>query len=323
MGPQCSVPKCDGCQHGACQLTNHGKHCVCDYGWSNQATAPGFDPGFGPCNIIKFCAVPCVQGTCPDDPYKCVCTPPFRGTECDMIQCPKCCPPQTCDCSDPNHVKCRGRWHHNCCLVKSCFRGDTLVHTEKGVVPIETIKLGDRVVTRHEGDQPSVTYLRRVDQVRKRFVTQRDLIVFRLHDEDIWVTPDHPFYDSGKRSWVGAINVTTSHTLQAIKGKTVKLQGHLQASQLATASDTAEPIPVYDLSVEEYDRYTVGKDGLLVSSCNDTSDVLTRDKQVWGENAHPMFLSGMEEKTVKVRSCNPFTALDGYKTLTFSTQTKD
>lgn len=117
-----------------------------------------------------------------------------------MIQCPKCCPPQTCDCSNPNDVKCLPSWHHDCCLVKSCFRGDTLVHTAKGLVPIESIKEGDMVVTRHEGDDPSVTYLRRVDQVRKRLVPAKDLVVFRMHDEDIWVTPDHPFFESETRS---------------------------------------------------------------------------------------------------------------------------
>lgn len=298
MGPQCSVKTCDGCEHGACDVTPIGKRCTCDYGWNSQYHVPGFDPQHGPCSIIRYCVEPCKHGSCPHDPFKCECTPPYVGTECDMIQCPKCCPPQTCDCSDPNNVRCLPTWHHDCCLLKSCFRGDTLVHTAKGLVPIESIKEGDMVVTRHEGDDPSVSYLRRVDQVRKRLVPAKDLVVFRMHDEDIWVTKDHPFFEIGTRSWLNAKDVTTSHSLHALKGKALKLKQHLMSSQLYTSSEDAGLVPVYDLSVDEYDRYSVGKDGLLVASCNDSTDLMTRDKQVWGEVAHPQFLSSLDEKEV-------------------------
>ena len=298
MGPQCSVKTCDGCEHGACDVTPIGKRCTCDYGWNSQYHVPGFDPQHGPCSIIRYCVEPCKHGSCPHDPFKCECTPPYVGTECDTIQCPKCCPPQTCDCSDPNNVRCLPTWHHDCCLLKSCFREDTLVHTAKGLVPIESIKEGDMVVTRHEGDDPSVSYLRRVDQVRKRLVPAKDLVVFRMHDEDIWVTKDHPFFEIGTRSWLNAKDVTTSHSLHALKGKALKLKQHLMSSQLYTSSEDAGLVPVYDLSVDEYDRYSVGKDGLLVASCNDSTDLMTRDKQVWGEVAHPQFLSSLDEKEV-------------------------
>ena len=177
------------------------------------------------------------------------------------------------------------------------------MHTAKGLVPIESIKEGDMVVTRHEGDDPSVTYLRRVDQVRKRLVPARDLVVFRMHDEDIWVTPDHPFFEIGTRSWMNAKKVTTSHSLHTLKGKAVKLKDHLKASQLYTSSEKAGLVAVYDLSVDEYDRYSVGKEGFLVASCNDSDDLMTRDKQVWGEAAHPVFLSSLDGKEAgKVRN---------------------
>ena len=301
MGPQCNERKCEGCAHGRCEIKNNVKTCSCDYAWSNQRNVPGFDASYGPCNIIRYCAIPCSKGNCLTDPYVCKCTPPYTGTHCDVIQCQKCCPPQTCDCSDPNHIQCRKKWHHDCCLVKSCFRGDTLVHTTKGLVPIESVKEGDMVVTRHEGDDPSVTHLRRVDQVRKQLVPMRDLVVFRMHDEDIWVTPDHPFFEVGTGSWISAVNVTTSHSLQGLKGKVVKLEQQLKASQLLTSSDEANLVPVYDLSVHEYDRYVVGKDGLLVSACNNSVDLAARDKQVWGEAKYPSFPGDLDgQQTVKV-----------------------
>lgn len=97
---------------------------------------------------------------------------------------------------------------------------------------------------------------------------------------------------------MNAKDVTTSHSLHALKGKALKLKQHLMSSQLYTSSEDAGLVPVYDLSVDEYDRYSVGKDGLLVASCNDSTDLMTRDKQVWGEVAHPQFLSSLDEKEV-------------------------
>lgn len=173
------------------------------------------------------------------------------------------------------------------------------MHTAKGLVPIASIKEGDMVVTRHEGEDSSVTHLRRVDQVRKRLVPMSGLVVFRMHDEDIWVTPDHPFFEIESGSWMSAVNVTTSHSLQGLKGKMVKLRHHLKASQLLASSDGASLVAVYDLSVHEYDRYSVGKDGLLVSACNDSIELANRDKQVWGEAAYPRFFSDLGGNKVR------------------------
>ena len=184
-------------------------------------------------------------------------------------------------------------------MVKSCFRGDTLVQTSKGLVAIEDVKVGDMVVTRHEGDDPGVTYVRRVDQVRKRFVSPRDLVVIQTPSQNIWVTYNHPFYDEGKQTWVAADNVTTSSSLQAISGQSVALRGKASALHLmADNGEAKQVVPVYDLSVHEYDRYAIGNEGLLAASCNNTDALLSRDKQMWGAAAHPVFARDLEKETV-------------------------
>lgn len=155
------------------------------------------------------------------------------------------------------------------------------MHTSKGLVPIKNIKEGDMVVTRHEGEGPSVTHLRRVDQVRKQLVPTKSLVVLRTGDEDIWATPDHLFFEKETGSWIKSSNLTTSHSLHGLRGKTVKLQRHIKASELLASSDGEDLTTVYDLSVYEYDRYSVGKDGLLVSSCNQLVDLVIRDKAMW------------------------------------------
>ena len=301
-GLLCSEQRCDGCAHGRCHLDSDGKSCYCDYGWTNEIHVPGFNMFKGPCKIIQFCLTPCHHGSCKEDPYKCQCHPPYVGSECDTIQCLKCCPPQTCDCSNPSAIQCRPKWHHDCCLLKSCFTGDTLVHTARGLVPIETIKEGDMVVTRHENEAPSVTHLRRVDQVRRRNVTEKDLVVFRMHDEDIWVTREHPFFETVTGTWMTAGNVTASHSLQGLHGKMVKLQAHLKASELLASSEQSTLFTVYDLSIDGYDRYAVGKHGLLVSACDNLTELELRDRTIWDNAMHRIFLSTFK----KVRNTTIF-----------------
>lgn len=159
-----------------------------------------------------------------------------------------------------------------------------MVHTANGMVPIEKIKEGDLVIVRHEDDAPAMSYLRRVDQVRKRLFRAKDLVVFRTEDEDIWVTPDHLFFESPTNSWKSAKKIKTSHLLQALNGKMVKFQRLLTGSELLPSADQDELVAVYDISVNEYDRYSVGKKGILTASCNSTDAIKTRDEQVWGNS---------------------------------------
>ena len=177
-----------------------------------------------------------------------------------------------------------------------------MVHTARGLVPIETIKEVDMVVTQHENEAPSLTQLRRVDQVRRRNVTEKDLVVFRMHDEDIWVTREHPFFETVTGSWMTAGNVTASHSLQGLHGKMVKLQAHLKASELLALSEEATLFTVYDLSIDEYDRYAVGKHGLLVSACDNLTELELRDRKIWNNAMHRIFLSTFK----KVRNTTIF-----------------
>ena len=157
-------------------------------------------------------------------------------------------------------------------------------------------------MTRHENEAPSVTHLRRVDQVRRRNVTEKDLVVFRMHDEDIWVTREHPFFETVTRSWMTAGNVTASHSLQGLHGKMVKLRAHLKASELLASSEQLTLFTVYDLSIDEYDRYAVGKHGLLVSACDDLTELELRDRKIWDNAMHRIFLSTFK----KVRNTTIF-----------------
>ena len=79
----------------------------------------------------------------------------------------------------------------------------------------------------------------------------------------------------------------------------VKIQKHLTASELLPSADENELVAVFDLSVNEYDRYSVGKKGILTASCNSTDDLKTRDKQVWG-NSMIRLLHNIDAKEVRI-----------------------
>jgi hypothetical protein len=87
----------------------------------------------------------------------------------------------------------------------ACFAGGTLVHTKEGLKPIETIQVGDWVLSKHESGEGEREY-KRVTQTFKHedrevmLVTiggkQPDSEERRYHD--FVVTPEHPIWVQGK-----------------------------------------------------------------------------------------------------------------------------
>lgn len=84
-----------------------------------------------------------------------------------------------------------------------CFAAGTLVHTDKGLVSIEKIKVGDRVLSRHESGEGELAYKR----VTQTFITENQpiwaMITCGLFDKDrdeygieefIFTTVNHPFW---------------------------------------------------------------------------------------------------------------------------------
>ncbi len=100
-------------------------------------------------------------------------------------------------------------------LDEACFAAGTLVHTKNGLKPIEQIKVGDLVLSKHESGKGERAYKR----VTKTFVhSDRPVILLSVgglradgswSDNRIVVTSEHPIWVQGK-GWQPAGAVKTS-----------------------------------------------------------------------------------------------------------------
>jgi hypothetical protein len=131
--------------------------------------------------------------------------------------------------------------------ASSCFVAGTPVHTRDGLRPIETLRVGDLVLSQDTttgalGFQPVVAVLNRVAPTLR----------LRIADETIEATQIHRFWKAGQ-GWIMARDLKPGDILRTYDG-------------LATVS-AAEPEPgqkVFNLEVGTYQTFFVGQSGALV-----------------------------------------------------------
>lgn len=109
--------------------------------------------------------------------------------------------------------------------VSACFVAGTLVHTDKGLVPIEQLKVGDLVLSKHESGEGEVAYKRvlktfkspekhpimRIAYRKLLGVNPEDIREFLPHAREkdwsddlyIYCTVNHPFWTK-ENGWVNA-----------------------------------------------------------------------------------------------------------------------
>lgn len=86
----------------------------------------------------------------------------------------------------------------------ACFAGGTLVHTKNGLVPIEQIKVGDWVLSKHESGEGEREYKRvtqtfaHEDRPVNRIYLKGDLADGTERQFEIAVTSEHPIWVQGK-----------------------------------------------------------------------------------------------------------------------------
>ena len=140
-------------------------------------------------------------------------------------------------------------------LQKACknsFDGQTLVATEKGLVPIEDIKIGDRVWAYNETNQTKslqeVTHLIRGEG-------NKTLTDIKLDSgEVITATANHPFWEVADHNWTEASQLTLNDILFNIQEKNTTISSLKSYSQNAI---------VYNLTVANDHTYFVGAGGVL------------------------------------------------------------
>ena len=138
----------------------------------------------------------------------------------------------------------------SCC----CFKGGTLVTTDKGDKPIEEIKEGDLVLTRKGFKKVTHSWCS----------GEKDCISVNVEGSEIICTPDHRFIDAFNNE-IEAQDLTEEITLlKAVKFRKNKYQ--LRPAHLtAKTSSVVGRYTVYDIEVEDCHEFFAN--GVLVHNC--------------------------------------------------------
>jgi hypothetical protein len=143
-----------------------------------------------------------------------------------------------------------------------CFVAGTVIATQNGKAPIQAIQAGDMVWA----SNPATGELA-LKPVVQTFVNEtQELVHIRVNGEEIACTPEHPFY-SPVLGWTEAIQLRAGDILVLVNGEYVIVE-QVQHEILET------PIVVYNLEVEGFHTYYVGKLGLLAHNmCAKKADI--------------------------------------------------
>lgn len=138
----------------------------------------------------------------------------------------------------------------------SCFVAGTLVMAVAGMVAIEKIKSGDKVISTDpetmETSPKTVleTYIREVNK----------LVHLTINGEEIITTFDHPFYVRERgfvnacELWVGAQLLDVNNNILVVGNTRLEL--------------AKNPVKVYNFQVDDFHTYHVGENGVWVHNSN-------------------------------------------------------
>jgi hypothetical protein len=130
-------------------------------------------------------------------------------------------------------------------LLKACFAAGTPLLTAEGSKPIEEIRVGDRVLSRPEGDVAAPVQAMVVEEV---FVRTGRIWVLKVGGRVIRTTGEHPFREQSG-AWVPVSGLRPGDLLRTRDGRWLPVE---------EVYDTGEYGTVYNLRVAEYHTYFVG-----------------------------------------------------------------
>ena len=134
----------------------------------------------------------------------------------------------------------------------SCFVAGTLVMAVAGMVAIETIKSGDKVIS--TDPETMETSPKTVLETYIREVTT--LVHLTVNGEEIVTTVDHPFYVKNQ-GFIKAGELIVGDELLDVTGNILLVENF-------DVGLTDKPVKVYNFQVEDFHTYYVGENNILV-----------------------------------------------------------
>lgn len=137
-----------------------------------------------------------------------------------------------------------------------CFVAGNMILTAAGLVAIENIKAGDRVISTNTD-----TFERAEKTVLETYIREtNELVHLTINGELIQTTHDHPFYVKGT-GFVNAKDLYAGDRLLNADGRVLTVEN--------ITFETAEaPVKVYNFQVEDFHTYHVGENGVLVHNAD-------------------------------------------------------
>ena len=147
-----------------------------------------------------------------------------------------------------------------------CFAAGTPVHAERGLVPIEQVKVGDRVWSRDERTGEEAYHVVVQTFVRPNKPTVLVEVGKGARSETLEVTPNHPFWVEG-RGWVPVHELSPSDALSPMRAMSEMgaATGGLEARGISVGRTNT----VYNFEVDGSHSYFVGEAGILVHNDSD------------------------------------------------------
>lgn len=136
-----------------------------------------------------------------------------------------------------------------CKIVKACFTGDTLIHTQNGTIPIRDIKIGDKVFSYDVKN--NIITLRKVCSLYEEEVNE--ILEIETQNGVISTTRNHPFYVNGEFKDAEQIEI----------GEYLLTRDE-ELSEVISLNYVTTTTKVYNFEVEYDHCYFVCQEGILV-----------------------------------------------------------
>lgn len=163
--------------------------------------------------------------------------------------------------------------------TRHCFAAGTLIHTERGLVPIENITKADRILTRNDKDLDAPTRYRPILDYfinPHKAVVELTVVDAKGKQETFISTLGHPFYVLGK-DWVSASELQVGDKLTSVH------RGWIEVTAVAPVEETKT---VYNFEIAVDHTYFVGELGVWTHNANCGEDAKADIKKFAGTSVN-------------------------------------